>query len=134
MAFITGSEITTALKEPVRLHCTTMKSTYFLAWIGCLQRYRLHGLLDTFQMKVQFSGGMVTQTDHAPPVFLAFLDPGTEFGGSLFSAFLHHLAYHALETVLLGPLLLDDVPDSIAPTLSTLSTLVFVDDVTDGVT
>ena len=77
---------------------------------------------------------MVTQTHHAPPVFLVFLDPGTEFSGFLFSAFLHHLGYHALETVLLGPLLLDDVPDAIVPTLSTLSTLVFVDDVTDGLT
>ena len=77
---------------------------------------------------------MVTQTHHAPPVFLAFLDPGTEFSGFLFSMFLRHLAYHALEMVLLGPLLLNDVPDGITPALSLFSTLVFVDDLTDGVT
>ena len=30
---------------------TLMKSTYFRAWIGCLRRYRHHGLLDTFPWK-----------------------------------------------------------------------------------
>ena len=94
----------------------------------------MDGMYPKHTLKVQFSGGMITQTHHAPLVFLAFLDPGTEFRGSLFSAFLHHLAYHALEMVLLGPLLLDDVPDGITPALSTLRTLLFVDDVTDGVT
>ena len=94
----------------------------------------MDGMYPRHTLKMQFSGGMVTQTHHAPPAFLAFFDPGTEFSGFLFSAFLGHLEYHALEMVLLGPLLLDDVPDGIAPALSTLSTIVFVDDVTDGVT
>ena len=57
-----------------------------------------------------------------------------EFSGFLDMSLLRHLGYHALEMVLLGPLLLDDVPDGIAPVLTTLSALVFVDDVTDGVT
>ena len=94
----------------------------------------MNGMDPKHTLKVQFSGGMVTQTHHAPPVLLAFLDPGTEFSGFLFSAFLRHLAYHALETVLLCPLLLNDVPDGITPALSSFSTLVFVDDLTDGVT
>ena len=93
----------------------------------------MDGMYPKHTLKVQFSGGMVRQTHHAPPVFLTFLDLGTEISGFLFSAFLDHLAYHALETVLLGPLLLDDVPDGIAPALLTLSTLVLVDDVTDSV-
>ena len=63
-----------------------------------------------------------------------FPDPGTEFSGFLGTSLLRHLAYHALETVLLGSLPLDVIPDGIATALTTLSTLVFVDDVTDGVT
>ena len=60
---------------------------------------------------------------------MSFLDPGKDFSGFLNTSLLRHLVYHALET-----LLLDDVPDGIASALETLSALVFVDDVTDGVT
>ena len=85
-------------------------------------------------LEVQFSEGMVTQTHHTPPVFLTFPDSSTEFGGFLFSALFGHLVDHALEPIFLGPLLLDDVPDSIAPTLSACSTLVFVNNLPDSVT
>ena len=45
-----------------------------------------------------------------------------------------HLADHALETVFLGPLLLNDIPDGITPALSSFSPLVFLDNLSDGVT
>ena len=94
----------------------------------------MNGMDPKHTLEVQFSGGMVTQTHQTPPVFLTFPNPGTEFGCFMGTAFLRHLSYHALETCLLGPLLLNDVPDGITPALSSFSTLVFVDDLTDGVT
>ena len=94
----------------------------------------MNGMDPKHTLEVQFSGGMVTQTRHTSPVFLPFPDPGTEFSGLLFSEFLHHIADHALETCLLGPLLLDNVPDGITPSLSSLSTLVLVYDFPDSVT
>ena len=96
--------------------------------------FGMDGMYPKHTLEMQFAGGMITQTHHTPPVFLAFPDPGTEFSGFLDTSLLRHLADHTFETVLLGPLLLNDVPDGIAPTLSPLSTLVFVDDLTDGVT
>ena len=77
---------------------------------------------------------MVRQTHHASPVLLLFPDLGTEFSSFLGTALFGHLANHAFGTCLLGPLLLDDVPDGIAPALSTLSPLVLVDDVPYSVT
>ena len=89
----------------------------------------MNGMDPKHTLEVQFSGGMITQTHHAPPVFLAFPDPGTDFSSFMGTALFGHLADHALQACLLGPLLLDDVPDGIAPALSTLSPLVLVDDV-----
>ena len=85
-------------------------------------------------LEVQFSGGMITQTHHAPPVFLPFPDPGTEFGCFMGTALLRHLADHTFQTCLLGSLLLNDVPDGITPPLSSFSPLVLVYDFPDGVT
>ena len=86
------------------------------------------------RLEVQFSGGMVTQTHHTPPVFLTFPDPGMEFGCFMGTALLSHLADHAFQACLLGPLLLDNVSDGITPVLSSFSTLVLVYDFPDGVT
>ena len=94
----------------------------------------MNGMDPKHTLEVQFSGGMVTQTHHAPPAFLTFPDPGTKFGCFLFSAFLCHLADHAFQACLLGSLLLDNVPDGITPALSPLSTLIFVYDFPDSVT
>ena len=76
---------------------------------------------------------MIRQTHHTPPVLLLFPDSGTEFSGFLFSAFLCHLADHALEPIFLGPLLLDNVPYGVTPTLSPLSPLVLLYDLPYGV-
>ena len=85
-------------------------------------------------LEVHFTGIIIRQTHHAPPLFLVFPDAGTEFSCFLGTSLLHHLSYHLLEPVLLGPLLLDDIPDGIAPALTTWSSLVFGHDVADGVT
>ena len=77
---------------------------------------------------------MIRQTHHTPPVLLSFSDAGTEFSGFLGTALFGHLADHALEPIFLGPFLLDDVPDGIAPTLSSLSPLVLLYDFSYGVT
>ena len=71
---------------------------------------------------------MVRQTHHTPPVLLSFSDSGTEFSGFLGTALFGHLAYHALQTVFLGLLLLDDIPYGITPVLSPFSPLVLLDD------
>ena len=76
---------------------------------------------------------MVIKTDHAPPVLLLFPDSGTEFSGFLFSALFGYLSDHALEPIFLGPLLLNDVPYGVTPTLTSLSPLVFVYDFPYGV-
>ena len=94
----------------------------------------MNGMYPKHTLEVQFSGGMVRQRHHTPPVVLAFLDPGTEFGCFMGTALLRHLADHAFQACLLGPLLLDDVPDGIGPALSALSTLVLVNDFPDSVT
>ena len=94
----------------------------------------MNGMDPKHTLEVQFSGGMVTQTHHAPPVFLTFPDPGTVFGCFMGTALLSHLADHTFQACLVGPLLLDNVPDGITPALSPLSTLVFLNDFPDGVT
>ena len=94
----------------------------------------MNGMDPKHTLEVQFSGGMVTKTHHTPPVFLTFPDPGTEFGRFMGTALLSHLADHALETCLPGPLLLDNVPDGIMPSLSSFSPLVLVYDFPDSVT
>ena len=65
---------------------------------------------------------------------MAFSDPGTEFSGLLGTSLLSYLAHHPFQALLFGPLLLDDVLYSIAPTLTPLSSLVVDHDFTDGVT
>ena len=93
----------------------------------------MNGMDPKHTLEVQFSGGMVTQTHHTPPVFLTFPDPGTEFGCFMGTALLSHLADHTFKACLLGPLLLYDVPDGIAPALAALSLLVLFDDVSYSV-
>ena len=74
-------------------------------------------------LKVDFARAMIKETDHTPPVLLLFPDSGTEFSGFLGTALFGHLADHAFEAVFLGPLLLDDIPYSVTPALSSLSPL-----------
>ena len=94
----------------------------------------MNGMDPKHTLEVQFSGGMVTQTHHKPPVFLTFPDPGTEFGCCMGTVLLRHLADHAFQACLLGSLLLNDVPDGITPALSLFSPLVLVYDFPDSVT
>ena len=94
----------------------------------------MNGMDPNHALEVQFSGGMVAQTHHAPPVFLPFPDPGKDFSGLLFSAFLLHLADYTFQACLLGSLLLDNVPDGSTPALSSFSPLVFVYDFPESVT
>ena len=88
--------------------------------------FRMDGMNMKHALEVQFTGARITQAHHAPPVLLAFPDPGTEFSSFLGTSLLRHLAYHAFGVCLLGPLLLYDIPDGIAQALTTLSTLVLV--------
>ena len=94
----------------------------------------MNGMDPKHTLEVQFSGGMATQTHHTPPILLPFPDPGTEFSWFLGTSLLGYFADHTFEACLLGPPLLGYVPDGIAATLSPFSTLVFVDDLTDGIT
>ena len=46
-------------------------------------------------LEVHFTGAIIRQTHHAPPLFLPFPDPGREFSGFLGTLLLPHLSYHA---------------------------------------